>query len=344
MQLRALLAQLVMPRVAGRTTGPANQPAGTESEPAAAPESGAQAATAGRGSNSRRARPAALASADVRPQPRQQARPQTRPQAKSQTRSQARPQTGHPTGHPISPASAEAACGTSEPAAAETVLSASQIDAAARDLVTGASHTLDQLLAGRSGSRATIAEAVLAPVARRLGVLWEDDDASFAEVSAALGLLSRRFAALPGLPVRRHGHTTRSSAGDCGTILLVAAPGDTHVFGLSVVGAAFEEAGWTVMCHPAASRAEIIEQVASRWIDVLAITVSWTDAMRSVPDLVAAARLASLNPDLRVLAGGGAVAQLDDACSALHADAVAVSAVQAVAVAQQMLPVRATPV
>lgn len=135
-----------------------------------------------------------------------------------------------------------------------------------------------------------------------------------------------------------------TGAADGGSILLVPAPGDTHVFGLSVVGAAFEEAGWTVMCHPAASRAEIIEQVASRWIDVLAITVSWTDAMRRVPDLVAAARLASLNPDLKVLAGGGAVAQLDGACAALQADAVAVSAVQAVTVARQMLGPRATPV
>lgn len=323
MQLRDLLAQLVMPRVAGRTSAPASQPAGADTEPAVPPESGAQSATAGRRPNPRRARPPALASVDTRPQLRQQARAQT--------------------GHPLGPASAQTTGGTSEPAVADTVLTAIQIDAAARDLVTGASHRLDQLLAGRSGSRATIAEAVLAPVARRLGVLWEEDDASFADVSAALGLLSRRFAALPGLPVRGHGHTTGSRAGDCGAILLVAAPGDTHVFGLSVVGAAFEEAGWTVMCHPAASRAEIIEQVASRWIDVLAITVSWTDAMRSVPDLVAAARLASLNPDLRVLAGGGAVAQLDDACSALHADAVAVSAVQAVAVAQQMLPVRAIP-
>lgn len=339
MQLRDLLAQLVMPRVAGRTSVPVGQPAGADTEPAVPPESGAQAATAGRRPNPQRARPAALASLDARPQLRQQARPQTSIQTSPQPRQQARPETGHP----LSPASAETAGGTSDSAVADTVLTAIQIDAAARDLVTGASHRLDQLLAGRSGSRATIAEAVLAPVARRLGVLWEEDDASFADVSAALGLLSRRFAALPGLPVRRHGYTTGSRAGDCGAILLVAAPGDTHVFGLSVVGAAFEEAGWTVMCHPAAGRAEIIEQVASRWIDVVAITVSWTDAMRSVPDLVAAARLASLNPDLRVLAGGGAVAQLDDACSALHADAVAVSAVQAVAVAQQMLPVRAIP-
>lgn len=202
---------------------------------------------------------------------------------------------------------------------------------------------LEALLATRDGSRAAIAEAVLAPVARRLGLMWEDDDASFAEVSAGLGLLSRRFAALPGITARDRLGTGEDTT-ETGSILLVAAPGDTHVFGLSVVGAAFEEAGWTVMCHPAASRAEIIEQVASRWIDVLAITVSWTHAMRSVPDLVAAARLASLNPGLRVLAGGGAVAQLDGACAALHADAVAVSAAQAVAVAQQMLPPRATPV
>ncbi len=201
----------------------------------------------------------------------------------------------------------------------------------------GASQTLDQLLAGRPGRRAAIAEAVLAPVARRLGVLWEEDDASFAEVSAALGLLSRRFAAIPSAPAEAS--ATDGAAG--GAILLVPAPGETHVFALSVVGAAFEEDGWTALCHPAASRAEIIEQLASRWIDVLAITVSWTDAMRSVPDLVAAARLASLNPDLKVLVGGGAVAQLDDACRALHADAVAVSAAQAVAVARQLLAARA---
>ena len=273
---------------------------------------------------------------------RPQTRPQTRPSSRT-ARSDIAAAIAAATSRESGRESGRGPVGT-DAALAIPLLSASQTDTAARDLVRGASQSLDQLLAGRHGSRAAIAEAILAPVARRLGVLWEEDDASFAEVSAALGLLSRRFAGLPAPASHARPQALVTGIGARGAILLVAAPGDTHVFGLSVVGAAFEEAGWTVMCHPAASRAEIIEQVASRWIDVMAITVSWTDAMRSVPDLVAAARLASLNPDLRVLAGGGAVAQLDDACATLHADAVAVSAVQAVAVAQQMLPSRATPV
>lgn len=215
-------------------------------------------------------------------------------------------------------------------APAATAITPAEFDVAARALAGGDAAPLQALgvrFGGTGRSQARLAEIVLAGVARRLGTLWEEDEVSFGAVGAAVHQMMALLEADTDpatLPRTRDGAPA---------VLLTSAPDETHLFGLSVVAAAFAEAGWTVVSMPRATRAAILDTLSSGWIDVLAITVSWTDLAGEIARLVPLARAASLNRELKVLTGGGALDRNPELCAALGADGAAGGVVEALALA-----------
>jgi MerR family transcriptional regulator, light-induced transcriptional regulator len=202
----------------------------------------------------------------------------------------------------------------------ERPLDEAEVQQLAEALARGDLAPLRAALPAAVASRVWSAEQVLAPVARRLGEMWEDDEASFAQVGAALSALSAQFDRLEGLQ-----HGRRNSQQSAPVILLASPQCEPHTFGLSVVGAAFEEAGWQVARLPGGQREDVERIVASGWVDVFGITASWNGSVVEGAELIRNVRQASLNPRIKVLAGGGAAAALDGA------DAHAATADQAVA-------------
>lgn len=140
---------------------------------------------------------------------------------------------------------------------------------------------------------------LLAPAARRLDGLWRDDQVSFVDVTLATGALQQmmRFVALDLAAAGQSPALARS-------ILIAPAPGETHGFGAAMVAEFFRRDGWSVCYDPRATRETLVDRVAEGWTDVLGLSVVVRPNPTALRETIAAARAASVNPDLIVIAGG----------------------------------------
>jgi methanogenic corrinoid protein MtbC1 len=170
---------------------------------------------------------------------------------------------------------------------------------------------------------------VLAPAARRLGRLWDNDDCDFMEVAVGVQRLQRILRVLS--PVRSGGE-----GGDSGRnrVLLLPAPGETHLFGIAIVEKFFQDAGWDVT---PSNEHDFLDKVAASWFDVIGFSMSYPRETEALRHAVAAARRRSANPDLRVLVGGPAFLDNPELVNRVGADAMAVDARSAVASAANLI-------
>jgi MerR family transcriptional regulator, light-induced transcriptional regulator len=143
---------------------------------------------------------------------------------------------------------------------------------------------------------------LLAPAARRLNELWQNDDATFVDVTIATGSLQRmmRFVALDLIPI---GHPRQRHK----TILIATAPGDTHGFGAAMAAEFYRRAGWTVQHEPAPTREVLVHDVAAGWIDVVGFSLTAAANADSLRETIRQVRPAALNPKLLVIAAGDAL-------------------------------------
>jgi methanogenic corrinoid protein MtbC1 len=140
---------------------------------------------------------------------------------------------------------------------------------------------------------------LLAPAARRLGVLWLQDECGFTEVTLGLGLLHRVLHTLRAdQQVEFRGRDPRRS------ILLATAPGEQHSFGLTMVAEFFRRAGWEVTIEIGRSAAELLDLARGEWFGILALSVSTDEHLDGLGGLLRQLRRASANPDIGVMVGG----------------------------------------
>ncbi|MGI4978328.1 MAG: cobalamin B12-binding domain-containing protein, partial [Janthinobacterium lividum] len=114
----------------------------------------------------------------------------------------------------------------------------------------------------------TICLELLSGAARHLGDLWVEDRCSFTEVTLAAVQLHRLLHALaPGGrdgagEAAPDGAAERAEGGVAGLALLVAAPGEQHSLGLSMLSDFFRGAGWQVQNPAIAGAADAARVVA----------------------------------------------------------------------------------
>lgn len=186
------------------------------------------------------------------------------------------------------------------------------------DRLTAGALSLDRLLLD-----------LLAPAARRLGTMWEDDTCDFLVVTEGLG----RLQAL----ARRLCATLEKAASPSGRrILLMPCPGEIHVFGLSLLASFFREAGWDVTILNSAG-ADPASVVTIDWFDVVGVSVSCDVHAPALKALLPALRRASQNPSLFVMVGGPYFTWSGASASEVGADAYAPDAWSAPDLAEAML-------
>jgi methanogenic corrinoid protein MtbC1 len=164
---------------------------------------------------------------------------------------------------------------------------------------------------------------LLGPVAKRLGIMWEEDDCSFTDVTVGLCRLQQIVYELSN----RNPPSIQPAAGR--NALFALTPGDQHTFGLVLVVEFFRRAGWSTVSAPDASADDLIDMVASQSFDVIGFSmadVKWLDAL---PGLIAQLRAASRNPLVRVLVGGKVFSDRPERCQEVGADATGEDARQA---------------
>jgi len=140
---------------------------------------------------------------------------------------------------------------------------------------------------------------VLAPTARRLGEMWEDDSADFSTVTIALGRLQRLLRELSpafGTEIEHPTHGRRA--------LFVQPRDEQHSFGLSMVAEFFRRDGWDVIGGVGGAVASPAAVVRDEWVDAVGFSVGSDGRLPWLRDTIVAVRAASRNPALVVLVGG----------------------------------------
>jgi methanogenic corrinoid protein MtbC1 len=181
----------------------------------------------------------------------------------------------------------------------------------------------------RAGARETLLLDVLAPAARRLGQLWESDDCDFVEVTVGLRRLHALMRDLaPDFDDVDHGVNDESR------VLFLAAPGEKHIFGMTMVERFFRAAGWRTRLT---DMTQYLDDLRREWFEIVGFSLSCT---RHVPALAAAvgqARAASSNPSILVLVGGPIFIDAPELAREVGADATARDAAGAVQLARSLL-------
>jgi MerR family transcriptional regulator, light-induced transcriptional regulator len=166
---------------------------------------------------------------------------------------------------------------------------------------------------------------LLAPTARRLGTLWEEDIADFSEVTYGLSRLHQLIREFS--PAFGQYDVTLPSAKRA---LIMPFPGETHAFGAAIVEAIFRKEGWLVWGGPPGSIDDVLDLVRTEWFDVIGFSISKEGFVPGLAELIQAVRQNSLNPAAFVLAGGRAFVDRPELVAAVGADATACDAFEAV--------------
>lgn len=121
---------------------------------------------------------------------------------------------------------------------------------------------------------------LLAPVARRLGEMWEEDTTDFANVTLGVSRLQR---------ILRHIGENYAEAADVqrsGSVLLTTIPGEQHSFGLAMVAEFFRNDGWDICTGPFGSRLELASLITERWFDLIGFSVTSDRRLDEVKQLI----------------------------------------------------------
>ncbi len=145
----------------------------------------------------------------------------------------------------------------------------------------------------------TIYLELLAPVARHLGSMWEQDLCDFTEVTIGLGRLHQVLRELsPGF------NQSLCHVGNGKRILMLPSPGEQHTFGLVMVSEFFRHAGWDVAGGPWEAGADPVTMVRREWFDVVGFSLGSELHLDELAQCIRAVRKAAVNPRVGIMVGG----------------------------------------
>ncbi|MBM4234081.1 MAG: cobalamin B12-binding domain-containing protein [Gammaproteobacteria bacterium] len=185
----------------------------------------------------------------------------------------------------------------------------------------------------RGMSTETIYIELLAPVARHLGVRWEDESSDFVEVTLGLQKLQDLAHQLNDTNCE----TSRSFSKISRRALVVTLPGEQHVFGSRLVGEFLRRAGWDVWDVPGAKNGDIVSVAREEWFAVIGFSISTVEQLPALTALIRKTRRAALNRDVRVMVGGLPFVGHAQRAVKVGADATANDGREAVAQAEFLL-------
>ncbi len=173
---------------------------------------------------------------------------------------------------------------------------------------------------------------LLAPAARHLGELWDDDRCHFADVTVGMGRLQQIMRGLS----TAFGTEIDPPAGGR-RALLMPAPGNQHTFGLSMVAEFFARAGWEVVGVMDPQAAGFEDRIKDEWFDLVGISAGSTTHLDSILACIAKVRRLSHNRAVAVMVGGPLFVTHPELVEQLGADGVATDGQHAPALAERLL-------
>lgn len=159
---------------------------------------------------------------------------------------------------------------------------------------------------------------LLAPAARHLGAMWEEDLCDFTEVTVGLGRLQHLLQELSpafGAEVQFPPHARRT--------LLMPAPGDQHTFGLAMVAEFFSRSGWEVASGNIHSPTNAVDMARQQWFDVIGFSVGSETRLDWLKDCIRIVRQVSRNRSVGIMVGGPVFAEHPEYVELVGADCTA---------------------
>lgn len=173
---------------------------------------------------------------------------------------------------------------------------------------------------------------LLAPAARQLGALWEDDAADFTQVTLGVWRLQRVLHEMA--PAFRPEALRRDRRR---RILLAPVPGEQHVFAVALLAELFRRAGWEVEAPLDATADDLNRLVAHQRFTVLGLSLGGEDQLDGLAGLIRGLRRASVHRGIGVMVGGPVFLAHPDYVTLVGADATASDARQAITQAEALL-------
>lgn len=173
---------------------------------------------------------------------------------------------------------------------------------------------------------------LLAPAARRLGRLWEEDQCDFTVVTMGLWRLQRAMHELSAaflLDAEPPANGRR--------ILLTPVPGEQHTFGLFMVTEFFRRAGWEVIDGRYDRVEELVEAAERQWFAVVGVSIACERWIPTLQRVVEGLRARSKNDAVSIILGGPLFLHRPELFEGTGADTVATDAQHAVELAQGMV-------
>lgn len=176
---------------------------------------------------------------------------------------------------------------------------------------------------------------LLAPAAKKLGRMWEEDECMFTDVTIGLGRLHSIVRSLSD------SFTSDTQIQPDGRrVLLVPAPGEQHTFGLAMVAEFFRRAGWDVVGGFCDDEFDAVSVVKNEWFDLIGVAVAVDSRLSGLRSWIAAVRQSSRNRAIGVMVGGPTFTHHPERTQEVGADASAEDARLAPQVAEQLLSTR----
>jgi methanogenic corrinoid protein MtbC1 len=184
----------------------------------------------------------------------------------------------------------------------------------------------------RGVSLSAIYLELLAPTARALGEMWEEDRVSFADVTVAL---CRLHDVMRTLSASQPPATDTLPQGR--RALLIPMPGEQHTFGLVMVADFFRRAGWDVWNDAVGSSSELVSLVRHEWFTMIGLSVGCEAHLEGVASTIHSLRRAARNKSIGVMVGGSLIAKNPELAIQVGADATGKDARQAVMQAENLV-------
>ncbi len=168
----------------------------------------------------------------------------------------------------------------------------------------------------------------LAESARRLGERWEDDLATFMELTLAAGRIYaimrglRRVLSKPVPDSRRHA-------------LFAGMPGDVHTLGVTMAADMFRQKGWDIDLVMPKSHEDLVEAIKTCDHNIIGLSASRPELLVPLARLVVAARISKPNGFIMI---SGHIADMEpDVVNLVDADSFATTVPAALAQLEQVI-------
>ena len=215
-----------------------------------------------------------------------------------------------------------------------TGLDTQQIENLADNLVEGNEVEVGALFESMFEQGHTVSDLfleLLSPTAVELGARWKQDLCSFADVTMGMSVL---HTVLRNNSKRLAMELASDVAGL--SILVTPMPGQTHVFGASVVEEFFRAANWDVHSGLNCSEDELLTVLANEHFTLVGLSVAHNGLIESCKDFISKIRNVSLNQEIGIMVGGPVFVLDPLQVEAVGADVTASDARQALETARLM--------